>query len=97
MDGTAILQAFAACPGPDCLNSVITHAFGARVKVYTAIKTFLEKEVQEGVRIYFLCIIAIMDWFIFRTRQSIYPMESIINLADSAMWCYQKSLDHQYG
>ena len=52
MDGTAIIQAFASCPGPDCLVSVITHAFGARVKVYTAIKAALKSDMErEKVRL----------------------------------------------
>lgn len=44
MDGIAIVQAFATCPGPDCLKEVIDKPYGTRVKVYTAIKSFLEKE-----------------------------------------------------
>ena len=42
MDGTAIMQAFAACPVPDCLREVINKHFGTRVKLYSAIKSFLE-------------------------------------------------------
>lgn len=44
MDGTAVMQAFATCPGPDCLKEVIDRPYGTRVKVYTAIKAFLEKD-----------------------------------------------------
>ena len=42
MDSTAIMQAFAACPSPDCLREVINKPFGTRVQVYSAIKSFLE-------------------------------------------------------
>jgi hypothetical protein len=48
MNGTAIIQAFATCPGPDCLKEVIDKPYGTRVKVYTAIKTFLEKDNKLG-------------------------------------------------
>ena len=44
MDGTALMQTFATCPGPDCLKEVIDKPYGSRVKVYTAIKTYLEKD-----------------------------------------------------
>jgi len=49
MDGEAVMQAFAVCPGPDCLKEVISKPFGTRVKVYTAIKTFLAKNNQARV------------------------------------------------
>ncbi len=51
MDGEAILQAFAACPGPDCLKEVISKPFGTRVKVYTAIRSVLAKYNQGKVSV----------------------------------------------
>lgn len=48
MDGTAIVQAFATCSGPDCLKEVLGK-YGIRVKVYTAIKVFLEKSMRKEV------------------------------------------------
>ncbi len=52
MDGTAIVQAFGSCPGPDCIKEVVPKPFGMRLKVYTAIKTRLEKENKEKVNYY---------------------------------------------
>lgn len=48
MDGTAIMQTFATCPGPDCLRDIISK-FGVRMKVYAAIKTQLEKSLTAVV------------------------------------------------
>ena len=42
MDSIAIMQAFPACPGPDCLREVINKPYGTRVKLCSAIKSFLE-------------------------------------------------------
>ena len=41
MDGEAICQAFATATGPDCIKDVLPR-FGERVKVYNAIRTYLE-------------------------------------------------------
>lgn len=37
MDGEAIMTAFAAQPGPDCLRDIIP-TYGKRLKVYKALK-----------------------------------------------------------
>ena len=52
MDGTAIIQAFGSCPGPDCLKEVIPKPYGVRLRVYTAIKIRLERENKEKVKKY---------------------------------------------
>ena len=44
MDGTAIIQAYGSSPGPDCLKEVIPKPYDVRLKVYTAIKTCLERK-----------------------------------------------------
>lgn len=49
MDGMAIVQIFATVSGPDCLKDVVPKA-GARVKVYNAIKTYLERSLRNEVR-----------------------------------------------
>lgn len=56
MDGLAIVQTFGSSSGPDCLKNVI-NKFGVRVKVYTAIKSYLEKAFRNEVLCVFLCII----------------------------------------
>ena len=43
MDGAAVVQSFGTCSGPDCLKDVIVK-FGVRVKVYTVIKGYLDKD-----------------------------------------------------
>lgn len=55
MDGAAIIQTFGTCPGPDCLKEVIDKPYGTRVKVYTAIKSFLEKDLRVGLFMASLC------------------------------------------
>ncbi len=49
MDGAAITQTFGTCVGPDCLRDVVSK-FGVRIKVYTAIRTHLDKDVKANVR-----------------------------------------------
>lgn len=51
MDGTAIIQSFGTCSGPDCLKDVISK-YGVRVKVYMAIKTYLEKDIRREVNMF---------------------------------------------
>lgn len=53
MDGMAIVQTFGTASGPDCLRDVISK-FGTRVKVYSAIKFFLSKNMNE-VNDFYLC------------------------------------------
>lgn len=47
MDGIAVVQIFGTYSGPDCLKEIIGK-FGLRVKVYTAIKTRLERDMRSG-------------------------------------------------
>ena len=42
MDGTAVMQTFATYSDPDCLKEVIPK-FGVRVKVYLALKKYLQE------------------------------------------------------
>ncbi len=49
MDGAAITQTFGTCVGPDFLRDVVSK-FGVRIKVYTAIRTHLDKDVKANVR-----------------------------------------------
>ena len=46
MDGMAIVQTFATDSGPDCLKSILG-TLGSRIKVYSAIKSFLSKNLYE--------------------------------------------------
>lgn len=48
MDGLAIIQAFGTISGPDCSKDIISK-LGVRLKVYTAIKTYLEKNLRTEV------------------------------------------------
>lgn len=58
MDGMAIIQTINSSSGPDCLKDVV-QKFGSRVKVYTAIKNYLEEGKQvillKCVYYYFYC------------------------------------------
>ena len=47
MDGSAIKHALKASPGPDCLKPILL-AYGARVKVYSALKSFLEASTSQS-------------------------------------------------
>ena len=50
MDGEAVVSAFAACPGPDCLKDIVPK-LGQRLKVYHCIRSSLSREVQDKVSI----------------------------------------------
>ena len=49
MDGVAIPHAFGMNPGPDCLRDVV-NKFGARVKVYVALKNFISSTSEVSTR-----------------------------------------------
>ena len=44
MDGMAVTQTIYGSSGPDCLKEVV-QKFGARMKVYSALKSFLNEKV----------------------------------------------------
>ena len=46
MDGEAMVAAFAACAGPDCLKDVVPK-LGTRLKVYNALKTIINRGYQK--------------------------------------------------
>lgn len=56
MDGMAIIQTFGSISGPDCLRDVL-HKFGTRVKVYTAIKSYLDKSLMIEVLVNFSVVL----------------------------------------
>lgn len=49
MDGEAICQALGAVSGPDALKDILPR-FGERLKVYNAIKAFLNEDLSQKVQ-----------------------------------------------
>ena len=50
MDSEATIAAFAICLGPDCLKDVVSR-YGARLKVYNAIKVAIGEGYRRIVRL----------------------------------------------